>query len=200
MQNFYLCKEIHNGHVLRLCDLQQFTINSSFPFFLAGLCNLGNVIAISLTSESVSWTELIRSPVLCEHLLLVTRYRACGVCTEGWEWVSSSTGSTTAVCHSWPGRVGSHRATSCLRLQCDNTGVTLLQGRVNGSASALMCHTFPNVTFRCLRSCQVLCQIHVFLTCAVSYFLFVFFSFFSHSSSTRLTMKSFKAWQVGQET
>lgn len=46
MENFYLCKEIHNGHMLSLCDPQQFTINSSFPFFLAGLCSLGNVTAI----------------------------------------------------------------------------------------------------------------------------------------------------------
>lgn len=142
---------------------------------------------------------MIRPPILCKHLLLVTRYRPCGVCTEGWEWVSSSTGSTTALCHSWPGRVGSHRATSCLRLQCDNTGVILLQGRINGIASALMCHTFPNLRFRCLRSHQVLCQIHMLLKCAVSYFLFGF-SFFSHSSSTRLTVKAFKAWQVGQDS
>lgn len=46
MQNSYLFEEMHNGHMLRLCDPQQFTINSSFPFFLAGLCSLGNVIAI----------------------------------------------------------------------------------------------------------------------------------------------------------
>lgn len=46
MQDFYLCKEIYNGHMLKFCDSQWFTNNSSFPFFLAGLCNLGDVIAI----------------------------------------------------------------------------------------------------------------------------------------------------------
>lgn len=83
-------------------------------------------------------------------------------------------GGHHGVCHSWPVGVGSHRATSCLRLQCDNTGVILLQGRINGSAGALMCHTFPSVRFRCLRSHQIFCQIHTLLACPVSYFLFGF--------------------------
>lgn len=58
---------------------------------------------------------------------------------------------------------------------------------------ALMCHTFPRVRFRCLRSHQILCQIHKLLACAVCCFLFE--SFFPHSSSTRLTVKGFKAWK-----
>lgn len=151
MQNFCLRKEMHNRYVPRLCGPQRFgfAINSSFFFFFLPCrnvqpgkcyCNL-----INFSKCILDWTCQASFSVQASPLL-VTRYRAHGVCTgRGMgvgksHCVSSSTGKgVSGVCHPWPVTVRRHRAISCLDLQCDNIGVILLQGRINGNASLLTC-------------------------------------------------------------
>lgn len=152
MQNFCLRKEMHNRYILRLCGPQRF----SFAINSFGVVCL---FVSSSLQECAPWEMLLRSSSKCildwicqasysvqASLRLVTRYGVHGVCTRRGMGagrslcVSRGTGRhISGVCHPWPITARRHRAISCLDLQCDNTGVIHLQGRINGSASLLTC-------------------------------------------------------------
>lgn len=148
MQNFYLRKEMHNRYVPRLCGPQcsGFTINSLGFFSSLQECATWEMLLQSNSKCILDWICLASYSVRAS-LLLVTRYRARGVCTGRGaglgrsHCVSSSSGGkhVSGMCHPWPIKARRHRAIWCLDLQSDNIGVILLRGRINGNANLLTC-------------------------------------------------------------
>lgn len=87
MQNFYLCKEMHDRHMLRLCDPQQFTINSSFFFLPCRTVQPGKCYynLINFRKCILDWID--QTSFSMQASPAGDQVRAGGACTEGWEWV-----------------------------------------------------------------------------------------------------------------
>lgn len=146
MQNFYMCKEMHNmypGSVVLNILVSQLI----YLFFLPcrnvqpGKCYWD---LIDFSKSFLDWICQASYSVRA-FLLLVRRYRACGVDAQRGMGVGGVTvwaavqGHISGICHPWPVAARSHRAVSCPDVQCGNIRVVLLQGRVNGNAVLLTC-------------------------------------------------------------